>query len=227
MRAFSLLDLLVSIAIVATLMGIMLPSLRKAQNAARQVVCSSNTRQHGMGLMMYAQDYQDAYPLSKFSNSSGLFGTQFEKTVIVRDSSAPKDWDGLGLLYSMQYLDAPKVFYCPSHRGDNPYSRYAQLWGANFGMIVANYQYRGALTTTYSDPSSFALLTDSLRTKRDFNHLVGTNVLLGDISVLWVPDRSGELARSLPESENDWDASGKVEAAWQAIDLESKKVSTK
>ena len=58
--AFSLIELLVSIAVIGLLLGLMLPALSSARAAGRQVVCSSNQRQLSLAWMLYAGDYNDA-----------------------------------------------------------------------------------------------------------------------------------------------------------------------
>src|SRR6056297_977839 len=64
-RAFTLIEVLVVTAVVGTLVGLMLPALSGARDAARGAVCASNVRQLGVGWTMYAGDFDGlAMPLA-------------------------------------------------------------------------------------------------------------------------------------------------------------------
>ncbi|MAE60404.1 MAG: hypothetical protein CMJ49_03505 [Planctomycetaceae bacterium] len=58
--AFTLIELLVVIAIIALLLGILLPSLSRAQNAARAVTCMNNMRQIETAHWAYMSDFNDS-----------------------------------------------------------------------------------------------------------------------------------------------------------------------
>jgi prepilin-type N-terminal cleavage/methylation domain-containing protein/prepilin-type processing-associated H-X9-DG protein len=62
-RAFTLIELLVVIAIIAILAAILFPVFAQARDKARSAACLSNTKQMGLGVALYAQDYDEMLPM--------------------------------------------------------------------------------------------------------------------------------------------------------------------
>ena len=60
--AFTLVELLVVVAIIALLISILIPSLTGAREYARRTVCKTNLHQFGLALAMYADDYDGFFP---------------------------------------------------------------------------------------------------------------------------------------------------------------------
>lgn len=77
---FTLIKLLVVIAIIAILATILFPVFARARDNARRTGCLSNLKQIGLGVMQYTQDYDEMMPMSNYSPTgvgSGNDGTGF------------------------------------------------------------------------------------------------------------------------------------------------------
>ncbi len=225
--AFTLIDLMVSVMIIGILIGLLLPSIAKINEATRRVMCRSNMRQVSIGVSMYASDNFQFLPRTQFVTATGTGGRAASTMTLRVDESGgtrkprASDYDGLGLLFSREYLLAPKIFYCPSHRGSNPFSKYAPQWAGTPGTIVGNFQFRGALAdgsrllNTQAEAASGALISDGLASVADFSHKVGLNVMRGDLSVLWLADNDKKIITTISKAGN---RDNNVGEAWPVMD---------
>lgn len=65
--AFTLIELLIVIAIIAILAGLLLPAVNRAAGAARSIQCQSQMRQVMLAARLYADDNEDQFPRSQHS----------------------------------------------------------------------------------------------------------------------------------------------------------------
>src|SRR5881275_2866673 len=99
---FTLIELLVVIAIIAILAAILFPVFAQAREKARTATCLSNGKQMGLGLMMYAQDYDERLPRVWTAN----FGL----------NNQARDWkDDIA-----PYMKNRDVFRCPTRSSQWP-----------------------------------------------------------------------------------------------------------
>lgn len=105
--AFTLIELLVVIAIIALLAAILFPVFARARDNARRTACSSNLKQIGLGVLQYAQDYDETLP----TNGPGP-GLNFNPADTTSDyaNTSIVNW-----MASVQpYIKNWQVYICPS-----------------------------------------------------------------------------------------------------------------
>lgn len=73
-RAFTLIELVVVIAIIAILAGILLPTLAKANSRGQRIACISNLKQLALGFRMWADDHSGLYPWQVSTDDGGTKG---------------------------------------------------------------------------------------------------------------------------------------------------------
>lgn len=78
--AFTLVELLVSISIIALLIGMLLPALQSARNAARQIQCASQVRQFALALFLYADDHKGWFTEVEWGMANMLLNPQGSRT---------------------------------------------------------------------------------------------------------------------------------------------------
>lgn len=115
-RCFTLIELMVVIAIIAILAGLLLPALKKAKSVANLTVCKSTEKQIGVALWGYAIDSNMRLPI--FNQTGNV------EANCLRNNNTGK-WEGLGLLLDSNYIGTNRqVFACPGHddHGTNLYT---------------------------------------------------------------------------------------------------------
>ena len=118
-KAFTLVELLVVISIIALMLSILLPSLGRARELTKRVICASNTRQLLLGIPMYIADNDDKMPYHCNADSKRS-DTTYEpyKTYSLHHATIPVGdlIQGLGRLYHSYVGDNLKIYFCPGMR---------------------------------------------------------------------------------------------------------------
>ena len=91
-RAFTLVELLVVLGIIALLMSLLLPALGGARARAKEVKCLSNLRQIGAGVVLYANANDGRFPLAQHSaDPVGWLSTLVPYGIDVDNRLCPED----------------------------------------------------------------------------------------------------------------------------------------
>jgi len=139
---FTLIELLVVIAIIAILAAILFPVFARARENARKATCQSNLKQISMGLLQYAQDYDECLPF------------------LYQSATSPRT----GLIQITQpYIKNWQVHDCPSSDQKTRVDDYLGHRSYGFFRVMMPPNARGASLSQIQRPAEIVLVADVLQ----------------------------------------------------------------
>ncbi|MFH1616893.1 MAG: type II secretion system protein [Planctomycetota bacterium] len=134
-RAFTLVELLIVIAIIAVLLSILVPTLNKVREQTKRVVCASNLKQIGLLLEYYCADNEGYYPPNYHSSAYMYKADPRDPQQQGLTGLLPYLFKGSSLSELKRHSDLArmKIFWCPS--GERKYGpgRFLGTAFASFG----------------------------------------------------------------------------------------------
>ena len=150
--AFTLVEILIVIAIVGILAAMLLPVFNNARNSARSTACQSNLKQIGLALQLYLSDYSNIYP----QVTSVPDNCTFSESLV-------------------RYTKSNEVFTCPM--APNEFYQPGCLPDKHEGDIT--YHYDGGYIMNVSDMSSTVMSQTRIRNPTQMISLIDGEVPLG------------------------------------------------
>lgn len=212
-RAFTIIELLVAIAIIALLVGLILPVLSRARTAGERTECAAQMRDIGAAWQMFAQESDDEVPnagVDEFVDGTTFIDETWPATMDLWHGEYPTPaWSGFGVLVAAE-LAQPQSFYCPAAMNNwvprwdeyqSDYGEDALLIGAfdpaKVGLVgvpaMSTYYQRGPghhAPERITDPGRVAILADAHHYYEDElqlnSHNDGVNALFNDGSVVFI-----------------------------------------
>jgi len=178
-KAFTLVELLVVVAIIALLISILAPSLKSAKDLAKQMICATHLKSIGTGSTLYSEANRGEYPNHKWGatrlndgvpapanlcRAYAWNGDPTETPGLLPDGSGRNTPFGIGFLHFTGVVQ-PDMLYCPMQLQQtrwfrkcypDPYSLkklpYAEA-GSN--VFHAGYQYQPNVTLTSDNSTGY------------------------------------------------------------------------
>lgn len=149
-KGFTLIEILVVVAIISLLTAILFPVFARARENARRTSCMSNLKQLALGMAQYSQDYDGHFPVKSVCGSNTACG--------------PYGWaDAI-----QPYLKSYQVLQCPSDPNppnSSPSSAYYvdyayNLWIGGYHVVTGAVYAAGLSYSDFTQPSLSVVLCD-------------------------------------------------------------------
>ncbi len=157
LAGFTVIELLIVVAIIAILAGLLFPVFARAKRSAKQTVCLSNMNQIGSAIVLYEGDYDDVFPFAvdpsdKWASDIWDQSPQWKAEI----ASMPLMSDAL-----QPYVKSHEIFHCPSDTGmyylDSHFPTVLQSAPSMYATYGSSYLYRTEIAFRYMTQSNFKL----------------------------------------------------------------------
>jgi prepilin-type N-terminal cleavage/methylation domain-containing protein len=132
-HAFTLLELLTTIAIIAVLAALLLPALQSSYGKARRIACSSQLKQIGVAFHSWAHEHNDLYPMQVPVAAGGT--KEFADLTAFNPNES---YTYLHFQVVSNELVTPKVLRCPADRYRTEAKDFASLRNENVSYWLNN-----------------------------------------------------------------------------------------
>ncbi len=183
---FTLIEVLVVIAIIGVLVALIMPAVQSAREAARRTQCLNNLKQHGIALNTYITS-NDALPIGyiSWSSSSGVApGWAWSAAILPQLEQGPT-YSSINIKLPIDFPDnvtartaTQAILICPSDRQTGVFTTISQLTG---GPIEASTVSYAASQGVSSSSSGLGLFVPNLSVKpRDMKDGASSTIALGE-----------------------------------------------
>jgi prepilin-type N-terminal cleavage/methylation domain-containing protein len=156
LRAFTLVELLVVIAVITILAALLFPVFAQAREGARRTSCLSNLHQLGSAICMYVSDYDDRFPFALDAYTHSIVTDVFPDPYLKTAQTMPVFHEIM-----QPYVRSRAVYRCPSEH-PNPYGIEENLFD-KYGCSYQYLQYPAVLQwteATFEKPAESLLMCD-------------------------------------------------------------------
>ena len=197
--AFTLVELLIVIAIIAVLAAILFPVFARARENARRASCQSNLKQIALGATQYIQDYDEHYPLGLTKESETSYSSSFDLLQPYLKSSqigiCPSDSDMPDVILPLPNLS-------PSSYTSNSKVTTTPFLGEPSPPSIASVAEVSRLPLIWDAINTSTYLLPDVKVAR--RHLEGANCMFADGHVKWI--RTHPELWDLTRGTDYWDA---------------------
>jgi prepilin-type N-terminal cleavage/methylation domain-containing protein/prepilin-type processing-associated H-X9-DG protein len=164
-KGFTLIELLVVVAIIALLISILLPSLSRARELSKRLVCGANVKGIGTSCKIYANENDEIWPLPDFNESTttpkvwydltggtGYVGLGIARNLLSNDTTTQLSVTRAFWILVRTGEVTPKQYICPSS-GDQPDGSNAETYYDFENITKVSYGYRVPYGPTDTRPS--------------------------------------------------------------------------